>query len=160
VHRGVIRALNYGKSLRPNHLAAVYVAYDDEDRERMEREWEEFKFDVPLEVVASPYRDLVDPVREYLDDLDDRWHNDTVTVIIPEFVLGKWYSNVLHNQSALALKLSLLFRPNTVVISVPYHLDAEPSHKTEKMGDTGPPENVQAGAESGAGVSRGSFPAS
>ncbi|HEX2064700.1 MAG TPA: APC family permease, partial [Acidimicrobiales bacterium] len=125
VHRGVIKALSYAKAMRPNHLAAVYVSFEDQDREEMERKWAEFHFDVPLEIVASPYRDLVQPVKRYLDDLDERWHNDTVTVLIPEFVMGKWYENVLHNQSALALKLALLFRPGTVVTSVPYHLDSK-----------------------------------
>ena len=139
VHRGVIRALNYAKSLRPQHLVAVYVSYDDDDRETMQDQWQEFGFDVPLEILGSPYRDLVEPVRKYLEDLDARWHNDTITVVIPEFVVSKWYSNLLHNQSALALKLSLLFRPNTVVISVPYHLDAEPSPDVEKLGDAGVP---------------------
>jgi hypothetical protein len=123
VHRGVIKALNYAKSMRPNHLAAVYVSFEDDDREQMEKTWQEFNFDVPLEIVASPYRDLVQPVKRYLDDLDERWHNDTITVLIPEFVMGKWYENILHNQSALALKLALLFRRGTVVTSVPYHLD-------------------------------------
>ena len=124
VHKGVIKALNYAKSMRPNHLAAVFVSFDDDDREDMERQWARFRLDVPLEIVNSPYRELVDPVERYLEELDARWDNDTITVLIPEFVMGKWYENVLHNQSALALKLALLFRPGTVVTSVPYHVDA------------------------------------
>ncbi|HYE79635.1 MAG TPA: APC family permease, partial [bacterium] len=70
IHKGVVRALNYARSLRPDHLVAVYVAYEDEDREKLEREWAEFGFDEPLEVVHSPYRELVDSVQEYLDELD------------------------------------------------------------------------------------------
>ena len=135
VHRGVIKALSYAKSLRPNHLAAVYVSFEDEDREEMERRWEEFHFDVPLEIVASPYRELVGPVKAYLDDLDSRWRNDTITVVIPEFVVGRWYSNLLHNQSALALKIALLFRPGTVVTSVPYHLDPRSRAAAEESTD-------------------------
>ena len=122
VHRGVIKALNYAKSMRPNHLAAVYMASDDEEAQAMLRQWEAFRLDVPLEIVPSPYRDLVQAVEGYLDELDERWHNDTVTVLIPEFVVDRWYENVLHNQSALALKLALLDRRGTVVTSVPYHL--------------------------------------
>jgi hypothetical protein len=64
----------------------------------------------------------VGPVEAYIDDLDDRWDNDTITVVIPEFVVSKWYEHLLHNQSALFLKGKLLFRENTVVISVPYHV--------------------------------------
>lgn len=122
VHKGVIKALAYAKSLRPNHLAAVFVAADEDDRTSILREWERFSMDVPLEIVSSPYRDLVDPLERFLSELDARWADDTVSVVIPEFVVEHWYENLLHNQSALALKLALLDRPGTVVISVPYHL--------------------------------------
>ena len=127
VHKGVIRALNYAKSMRPNHLSAVYMASDDEEATQMQRQWEAFGLDVPLEIVPSPYRDLVESVEGYLDELDERWDSDTITVLIPEFVVDKWYENVLHNQSALALKLALLDRRGTVVTSVPYHLKQSPS---------------------------------
>ncbi len=63
----------------------------------------------------------------YLDELDGRWENDTITVLIPEFVVSKWYQNILHNQTALALKVALLFRPETIVTPVPYHVDAAPA---------------------------------
>lgn len=126
VHRGVIKAINYARSLRPNHLFAVYIAFEDEDREEMERQWEEFGFDIPLEIVASPYRELVEPVERYLEELDQRWDNDTVTVVIPEFVLGRLFDprNLLHGQTALALKAALLNREGVVVTSVPYHVGA------------------------------------
>src|SRR5205085_1251075 len=119
----VIQALAYARSLRPERLLAVYVSYDDEDREEMERQWERFRMDVSLEIVASPYRDLVEPIERFLDDLDARWDNDTITVVIPEFVVGKWWEQLLHNQSALILKGKLLFRKGVVVTSVPYHVD-------------------------------------
>jgi hypothetical protein len=125
-------------------MAAVYVAFEDEDRDTIQRQWEEFRLDVPLEIVHSPYRELVDAVESFLDELDARWDNDTVTVVIPEFVVGKWYENILHNQSALALKLALLFRPETVVTSVPYHVGKTPppspvASPTERPGGTQPP---------------------
>jgi hypothetical protein len=107
----------------------VYVSEDDGDHEQVEREWEAFRFDVPLEIVHSPYRDLTGAVEAYLDELDSRWADDTITVVIPEFVAGKLLSptQLLHNQSAGALKLALLFRPDTVVISVPYHVNGRRS---------------------------------
>jgi amino acid transporter len=123
VHRGVVKALSYARSLRPQHLVAVYVSYEDEDRLALERQWKDLKIDIPLEILASPYRELVGPIERYIDELDARWDNDTVTVVIPEFIVGKWYEAVLHNQSALFLKAKLLFREGTVVTSVPYHLD-------------------------------------
>ena len=122
VHRGVLKALNYAKSMRPNHLVAVFVAADDDERDEILRQWEAFRIDVPLEIVSSPYRDLVAPIETFLDELNERWADDTVTVVIPEFVVDRWYANLLHNQSALAVKLALLDRPDTVVTSVPYQL--------------------------------------
>jgi amino acid transporter len=134
VHKGVIKAINYSRSLRPNHLFAVYVAFEDADREEMERQWEAFGFDIPLEIVFSPYRDLVEPVERYLDELDARWHNDTVTVVIPEFVLGRLFDprNLLHGQTALALKAALLNREGVVVTSVPYHVGRDSSAGSTK----------------------------
>ncbi|HVF31885.1 MAG TPA: APC family permease [Acidimicrobiales bacterium] len=127
VHRGVVKAIQYGKSLRPNHLTALYVATEDADREAMEQQWLDFGFDVPLEVIDSPYRELTHAIEEYLDDLDERWNDDIITVIIPEFVAGRLFSptQLLHNQSAGALKVALLFRENTIVTSVPYHVGSE-----------------------------------
>jgi hypothetical protein len=131
VHRGVLKALRYSKSLRPNHLAAVYVAYEDDDTSKIEQQWRDFGIDVPLEIVHSPYRELVDAVVGYLDELDDRWGDATTTVVIPEFVVAHWYEQALHNQSALAIKVALLRRENTVVTSVPYHVD-KASAKNDK----------------------------
>ncbi|HEV3353470.1 MAG TPA: APC family permease [Acidimicrobiales bacterium] len=122
IHRGVLKALDYARSLRPQHLVAVYVSFEDEDREELENQWRAFDIDIPLEIVYSPYRELVGPIERYIDELDERWDNDTVTVVIPEFVVGKWWEHVLHNQSALFLKGKLLFREGTVVTSVPYHV--------------------------------------
>ena len=83
----------------------------------------QYGFDIPLEIVTSPYRELVGPVERHLDDLDERWTNDTISVVIPEFLVGlRSLGNALHGQSALALKIALLDRPNTVVISVPFHI--------------------------------------
>jgi len=141
VHRGVVEALEYARSLRPQHLAALYVSYEDDDRIAMERQWEEFDLDTPLEIVHSPYRELVDAVLLYLDELDARWDNDRITVIIPEFVVGRWYEHMLHNQSALRLKGKLLFRPGTVVTSVPYHVDLP-----QQAGGTAAPVDSRAGA--------------
>jgi amino acid transporter len=128
VHRGVIQALDYARSLRPNHLTALHVLDEEAGPEHIQQQWEEFGIDIPLEIVHSPYRELTPAVERYLDELDHRWHEDTVTIVIPEFVTGRLFSptQLLHNQSAAALKLALLFRKNTVVTSVPYHIEDEP----------------------------------
>lgn len=123
VNQGVIPALAYARSMHPNRLFALSVATDEEDQKRIERQWAEFRFDVPLEILYSPYRELTRPVLRYIDEIEARYDNDVVTVVIPEFVVSHWWENVLHNQSALLLKGRLLFRRNVVVTSVPYHLD-------------------------------------
>ena len=123
VHRGVLRALVYAKSLRPQHLVAVCVASDEDEVERLQRSWQEFGIDIPLEIVNSPYRELTEPIVAFIEELDERWNNDTITVVIPEFVVQKWYQQALHNQTALRLKGALLFREGIVVTSVPYLLD-------------------------------------
>ena len=123
VHQGVLAALTYAKSLAPDRLRAVTVVTDAEEAARMERLWEEHRLDIELHTLYSPYRELTGPVLRYLDEIDEEYTNDIITVVLPEFVLTKWYQQLLHNQSALMLKARLLFRPNTVVTSVPFHLD-------------------------------------
>ena len=100
------------------------VVTDEEEEERIKEQWEEYGIDVPLETVYSPYRELHKPIlRSFIDELDARYDNDVVTVVIPEFVVNHWWEHLLHNQSALLLKGRLLFRKGTVVISVPYHVE-------------------------------------
>ena len=123
VHRGVLEALAYAKSLHPDRLLAVTIVSDEEEQEKIERSWAERGIDVPLEIVHSPYRELTAPVLRFVDELDARYENSVVTVVLPEFVVGSWWSQLLHNQSALILKGRLLFRKGTVVTSVPYHLE-------------------------------------
>jgi hypothetical protein len=125
MHRGVIDALAYARSLAPNHLVAMTVVSDEEEQERIEHEWEERGIEIPLEIVHSPYRELSGPVLRFVDEMEQRYQNDVVTIVIPEFVVTSWWGHLLHNQSALFLKGRLLFRKGVVVISVPYHLDSE-----------------------------------
>jgi amino acid transporter len=124
VHRGVLEALAYAKSLNPDRLLAVTVVSDEEEQERIEQSWSTLDIGVPLEIVHSPYRELVSPVLRFVDELDARYENSVITVVLPEFVVGSWWGQLLHNQSALLLKARLLFRKGTVVTSVPYHLEA------------------------------------
>jgi hypothetical protein len=122
LHRGALEALAYANSLHPNRLLAVTVVSDEEEQERIEKEWSDRKIDIPLEIIHSPYRELSRPILRFIDELDARYENDIITVVVPEFVVGSWWGQLLHNQSALLLKGRLLFRKGTVVTSVPYHL--------------------------------------
>jgi hypothetical protein len=123
VHKGVLQALQYAKSLNPKHLVAVSVVTDEEEDEKIRKQWAEYAIDVPLETVYSPYRELHKPLTRFIDELDALYNNDVITVVIPEFVVHHWWEHLLHNQSALFLKARLLFRKGTVVTSVPYHVE-------------------------------------
>ena len=123
IHQGVLEALAYSKSLQPSYLHALHVAFDEDAAQHMRDNWEEYGFDVTLDIVLSQYRALTGPVLDYVDDLDRRWSHDIVTVVVPEFVVHHWWDQLLHNQSALLLKARLLFRKGTVVTSIPAHLD-------------------------------------
>jgi amino acid transporter len=122
VHRGVLEAMAYARSLAPNHLVAVTVVSDEEEQERIQAAWEAHGLDTPLDIVYSPYRELSRPILKFIDEIDARWDNDIVTVLIPEFVVRRWWEHILHNQTALFLKGRLLFREGVVVTSVPYHV--------------------------------------
>ena len=125
INRASLSALQYAKSLAPDRLIAVTVVSDAHEAEAIQMQWADHRVDVPLEIKLSPYRDLTSPIVEFLDELDETYVNDIVTVILPEFVLTKWWEQLLHNQSALLLKGRLLFRRNTVVVSVPYHIERD-----------------------------------
>ena len=116
-------ALAYARSLAPDRLYAFSVASEPDEAEKVERQWEEFHLDIPLRILSSPYRDLSGPVMAELDAIDAEHENDIITVVLPEFVLTRWWEQLLHNQTALLLKGRLLFRRNTVVVSVPYHIE-------------------------------------
>ena len=122
VNRSALMALRYARSIHADDLVAVSVAIDEEHADRLTEQWRSFGLSVPLEVLESPYRDLTTVVLAHLDELERRWGHDLITVVIPQAVVPHWWQAVLHNQSALALKVRLLNRRNTVVASVPYHL--------------------------------------
>ena len=123
VHRGVIPALQYGLSLTSDNIQALYINLDEESTNRMREKWQQWGCGVDLITLPSPYRSLIRPIREHLDQLERRYADDVVTVILPEFIPNRWWQNFLHNQTAIAIKTMLLFTKNVVVVSVPYHLD-------------------------------------
>ena len=118
VHKGVLDAIQYARELAPDRLFAVSVVQGPEEQEELARAWEQFEIPIPVHTILSPYRELTGPVLGYLDEIDADSPDDVITVIIPEFVT-QWKTQWLHNQSAFALKARLLYRPNTVVTSVP-----------------------------------------
>jgi amino acid transporter len=122
LHKPTMRALAFAKATRPNVLEAVFVAAEQEASDRLMTEWDERHIDVPLKVLYSPYREIIRPIVQYAVEI--RAHNPrgVVAVYIPEYVVGRWWEQLLHNQTALRLKGRLLFTPGVMVISVPYQL--------------------------------------
>jgi hypothetical protein len=140
VNRSSLGAIRYARSVGARESAALTVALDEEHADRIRAEWEKYQIDFPLDIIESPYRDLTATVEDYLDGLDTKWGHDYLTVVIPEFVLPHWYQGIFHNQSALALKLALKFRPDTVVVNVPYLMtdQTEESLGLDRSGDVAP----------------------
>src|SRR5207247_2157625 len=103
IHRGVIAALEYAKSIAPHHVTAVYVNLDDVATQKLREKWQQWGSGVNLVVVASPYRSLARPLLNYVDRVRRSSPNVIITIVLPEFVPAKWWQNLLHNQSTLFL---------------------------------------------------------
>ncbi|MBP6486703.1 MAG: APC family permease [Ilumatobacteraceae bacterium] len=124
VNRGVLDAVQYARSLNPERIIALSIVQDPEEERALHQQWDDYDVPIELHTISSPYRELTRPVMAYLDEIDEERDDDIITVVIPESVT-KMSSQWLHNQSAFALKARLLYRPDTVVVSVPVHIDVD-----------------------------------
>ncbi|HEX9366778.1 MAG TPA: APC family permease, partial [Vicinamibacterales bacterium] len=122
VHRAVLQAVGYARSLSSD-VRAIFVDVDAAATARVRADWERWGGGTRLDVLPSPYRSLMEPLMDYIDQLQAANPRDYVTVILPEFVPARWWQHLLHNQTALLIKGALLFRPRVVVTSVPFHLE-------------------------------------
>ncbi len=118
VNKGVLQAVKYAESLRPDKILAISVVGAQEDKEKLDADWAKYNMTVELEMLSDDFRNLTDTILTRINQLDDEFSDDIITVVIPEFVTAL-RSQWLHNQSALSIKARLLYRPNTVVTSVP-----------------------------------------
>ena len=130
IHSGVVQSLNYAKVIASHgEVEALTVDFPDENGresaalEKLRSDWPHYCEGIPLRSIESPYRKIVEPIVEELDRMRRAEPEYTITVILPEFVTGHWWANVLHNQTAWRIKGTLLLKPKTVVISIPYHLE-------------------------------------
>ncbi len=125
--RAAIQSLAYARSIS-SHVTAVHIAVDMNDANNVRDRWQQWQKhltedeETHLIIIESPYRSLTRPLLAYIDTVHELFPNDTLTVILPEFVVAHWWEHLLHNQTALRLKAALLFRPGIVVTSVPQHL--------------------------------------
>ena len=119
-----VQAASYARATRPSTLEAVTVGVDRSESQALQQEWFERGIPVELKVLDSPYREITKPILDYVKSIRRRSPRDVVTVFIPEYVVGHWWENLLHNQSALRLKGRLLFTPGVMVTSVPWQLES------------------------------------
>jgi hypothetical protein len=124
LHRPTLRALAFAKASRPHVLEAITVNIDDKDTAALQEEWHKRGIGIDLVVIDSPFREITRPVIKYVRRIRRDSPRDVVCVYIPEYVVGHWWENILHNQSALRLKSRLLFEPGVMVTSVPYQLES------------------------------------
>jgi len=122
MNRGAIAALTYARAISPN-VTALTVDLDSTSTARLQMRWGEWAPEVPLVVLESPYRSVIQPILHYIDQMEKQRDGDYMTIILPEFVPAKWWQHLRHNQTALLIKAALLFRRGKVAISIPYHLD-------------------------------------
>jgi hypothetical protein len=124
LHLPTLRALAYARATRPDLLEALTVSVDDVETRALVHAWEQSNISVSLKVISSPYREITRPILDYVKRVSKDSPRTVVTVFIPEYVVGHWWEQVLHNQSALRLKGRLLFMPNVMVTSVPWQLNS------------------------------------
>jgi amino acid transporter len=122
LHKPTLRALSYARATRPDTLTALTVSTNPEDARRLQQQWAERGIPVPLTVLESPFRDITRPALDYIAELTEPNSRDVVVVYLPEYVVGHWWEQLLHNQSALRLKARLLFQPGVMVTNVPWQL--------------------------------------
>ncbi|CAN3128527.1 DNA-binding protein [Mycobacterium sp. smrl_JER01] len=143
VHLPTLRALAYARATRPDVLEALTVSVDDAETRQLVHKWEQSDISVPLKVIASPYREITRPVLDYVKRVGKDSPRTVVTVFIPEYVVGHWWEQVLHNQSALRLKGRLLFEPNVMVTSVPWQLSS--SERLKRLAPQSAPGDARKG---------------
>ena len=139
LHKPALRAVAYARASRPTTIEALTVRVDPEETEALIRDWERLEIPVPLTILDSPFREITRPIVDYVKEIRRQSPRDIVDVYIPEYVVGRWWETILHNQSALRLKTRLRFTPGVVVVSVPYQL-------TSSLRISERPESFGAGA--------------
>ena len=134
LHKPTIRAISYARASRPAVIEALTVDVDPDETRALVEQWDLRTVPIPLKVLASPYREITRPVLDYVKSIRRQSPRDVVMVYIPEYVLGHWWENLLHNQSALRLKGRLLFTPGIMVTSVPWQMHSSELAATREEG--------------------------
>lgn len=122
LNKSFLKAYNYAEGLSEN-ITVFHVSVDDCATEKLKKKWAEYGVNVPLVIRKSPYRSLVGPLVKYIKEEELQCNGETVTIVIPQFVVTKWWHNALHNQTAIVIKTMLLKMRNIVVITIPYVIE-------------------------------------
>jgi len=124
IHKPALRALSFARATRPTTLEALTVQVDAETTQALMAEWDRRGIPVPLRVLDSPFREITRPIVDHVVNLRGHSSRDLVVVYVPEYIVGRWWEQLLHNQSALRLKARLLFTPGILLTSVPWQLES------------------------------------
>jgi amino acid transporter len=124
VHKPTLRALAFARATRPDALTALTVNVDDAETRSLQADWERYDIPVPLTVLESPYREITRPVVDYVKGIRRESPREIVVVFVPQYVVGHWWENILHNQSALRLRARLQFQPGVMITTVPWQLES------------------------------------
>jgi amino acid transporter len=145
VHKPTLRALAFARATRPDHLTALTVNVDDAETRGLQADWERYDLPVPLTVVESPFREITRPVVDYVKDVRRASPREIVVVFVPQYVVGHWWENVLHNQSALRLRARLQFQPGVMITTVPWQLESSMGRDDDGDGAGSAPGDLRRG---------------
>ncbi|MGY1718763.1 APC family permease [Blastococcus sp. SYSU DS0552] len=139
VHKPTLRALAFARATRPDALTALTVNVDDAETRALQADWQRYDIPVPLTVLESPYREITRPVLDYVKSIRRDSPRELVVVFVPQYVVGHWWENILHNQSALRLRARLQFQPGVMITTVPWQLESTAGHDDDADGRRGGP---------------------
>ncbi len=122
LHKPTMRAIYYARATRPSTLEAITVRVSEKDTDELINVWQQMEIPVPLKVLDSPFREVTRPILDYVKSIRRESPRDVISIFVPQYVVGHWWEQLLHNQSALRLKSRLLFTPGVMVVSVPWQL--------------------------------------
>lgn len=129
LHKPTMRAVYYARATRPSTLEAITVRVEDKETDELIKNWQSLEIPVPLKVLDSPFREVTRPILDYVKSIRRDSPRDVISIFVPQYVVGHWWEQLLHNQSALRLKSRLLFTPGVMVVSVPWQLVSNRNHE-------------------------------
>lgn len=137
INKPTMRAVAFARAARPQFLTAVAISTDDEQAQRVQQAWDTLKLPIALTLLDSPYRELIRPTMNYIAAMHAKSPDDLITVYVPQYIVGRWWEQILHNQTMLSLRTRLLFLPNVQVVTVPWRLKSFNRNRELLMGRGG-----------------------